>query len=65
MVPLLVFSNKQDLINAVPTEEIIELLELNAIKDRPWHIQACSAKTGVGLEDGMKWACTEASNKDK
>jgi len=25
------------------------------IKDRPWQIQPCSAKTGVNLQDGMEW----------
>merc|ERR1711865_155462 len=51
LVPLLVFANKQDLINAVPPEEIAELLALDTEKNRPWHIEPCSAKTGIGLED--------------
>jgi hypothetical protein len=25
------------------------------IKDRAWQIQACSAKTGEGLPEGMEW----------
>merc|ERR1719331_1820050 len=43
-VPLLVFANKQDLLQATPAEEISESLQLGHIKDRPWQIQACSAK---------------------
>ncbi len=54
-VPLLVFANKQDLIQALPANEIAERLGLHNIRDRTWTIQACSAKTGEGLEDGMEW----------
>ncbi|EFJ41440.1 small Arf-related GTPase [Volvox carteri f. nagariensis] len=54
-VPLLVFANKQDLMGAAEAGEIAELLELTSIRDRPWQIQACSAKTGTGLQEGMEW----------
>ena len=30
-------------------------LELSGYKDREVHVQSCSAKTGDGLEDGIKW----------
>merc|ERR1711988_763034 len=43
-IPVLVFANKQDL---------IETMGLMDIKDRPWQIQPSSAKTGVGLQEGM------------
>jgi len=49
-VPIMVFANKQDLFNAAPATEIAESLELTNIRDRPWHIQACSAMTGEGVE---------------
>jgi ADP-ribosylation factor-like protein 3 len=32
-----------------------EALSLFNIKDRPWQIQACSAKQGDGLEEGLQW----------
>ena len=54
-VPLLVFANKSDLLQAKSADEIAEALSLFNIKDRPWQIQACSAKTGNGLEPGLKW----------
>lgn len=54
-VPILIFANKQDLLNAYSAEEICEGLELVNIDDRPWHIQPCSAKTGEGLQEGMEW----------
>ena len=55
-VPLLVYANKQDLFNAVPASEMAEGLHLPAIRDRSWQIQACSATTGEGLQDGLEWA---------
>lgn len=54
-IPLLVFANKQDLINALPAKEIAEAMNLYSIRDRQWQIQACSAKTGDGLPEGMEW----------
>ncbi|KAL9983652.1 hypothetical protein ACROYT_G005856 [Oculina patagonica] len=54
-VPLLVFANKQDLLSALPPDEISTELTLTNIRDRSWHIQACSAKTGEGIQMGMEW----------
>jgi len=54
-IPLMVFANKQDLINAVSAQEISNDLKLENIRDRTWNIQACSAKNGEGLQDGMEW----------
>lgn len=54
-VPLLVFANKSDLMQAQSADDIAESLSLFNVKDRPWQIQACSAKDGTGLEDGLHW----------
>jgi len=62
-VPLLVFANKQDLLQASPADEIAEHLGLAAIGDRTWTIQACSAKTGEGLSEGMEWIVTNCQPK--
>jgi len=48
-VPVLVFANKQDLVNAAPASDIAEGLNLHSIRDRQWQIQACSAYTGEGV----------------
>merc|ERR1719401_1951021 len=37
-IPLLVFANKQDLLQATPAEEISDTLKLAEIKDRTWNI---------------------------
>ncbi|KAJ3067837.1 ADP-ribosylation factor protein 3 [Podochytrium sp. JEL0797] len=55
-VPLLVFANKQDVVNAIPGDEIATGLNLNSIRDRQWQIQACSALSGNGISEGIEWA---------
>jgi ADP-ribosylation factor-like protein 3 len=45
---MLIYANKQDLISALPPEEIEELLCLGMINDRAWTIAACSAKDREG-----------------
>ena len=57
-VPLLVFANKQDLLNAISIEEIQEGLKLDSIRGRKVSIRGCSSKSGEGLEDGFAWVMT-------
>lgn len=64
-VPVLVFANKQDLLTAAPASEIAEGLNLHTIRDRVWQIQACSALTGEGVQDGMNWVCKNVNAKKK
>merc|ERR1712217_250546 len=52
-VPVLVYANKQDLLNAKTAAEIMNDLDLVNAKSRWVHVEACSAKTGDGLESGM------------
>jgi ADP-ribosylation factor-like protein 3 len=54
-VPTLLFANKVDLLQAAPIEDITEAMALANITSRNWTIQACSAKTGEGLQEGMEW----------
>ena len=62
-VPLLVFANKQDLLSALPASDISLGLNLTAIRDRAWHIQACSAKSGDGLAEGMTFLIKMCADK--
>ncbi len=48
-VPLIVFGNKQDLVDACSTADIARSLNLHTIRDRAWQIQGCSAATGEGV----------------
>ena len=52
---LLVYANKQDLPNAVKPRELANVLRLNTITDRPWHMQGVVATQGEGLYDGLQW----------
>ena len=52
---ILIYANKQDLSGAKSVNDIIQIYELNELKDHVWNIQPCSAQTGEGLITGMKW----------
>ncbi|XP_050389784.1 ADP-ribosylation factor-like protein 3 isoform X2 [Patella vulgata] len=62
-VPVMVFANKQDLVTAAPASDIAEGLNLHQIRDREWHIQACSAQTGEGVKHGLDWLIKACSKK--
>lgn len=49
-VPLLVFANKQDLTDVLPTGEIAISLGLVNLKNRTWQIVGCSAIDGTGVK---------------
>ena len=56
-VPLLVFANKQDLLQAAPAAEVAEHLGLSQIRGRTWQIQACSALKGEGVQVSGIFLC--------
>ena len=56
--PVLFFANKMDVSGAVTPEEIMDELELDKIRDKPWHIQQSNAVTGSGVDEGVEWLCT-------
>uniref|UniRef100_A0A8C4R494 ADP-ribosylation factor n=1 Tax=Eptatretus burgeri TaxID=7764 RepID=A0A8C4R494_EPTBU len=60
---LLVFANKQDLPNALPTSELTTALNLNSVRARTWFIQAACATQGDGLYEGLDWLSQELSKK--
>uniref|UniRef100_A0A3B4A1L8 ADP-ribosylation factor-like protein 3 n=1 Tax=Periophthalmus magnuspinnatus TaxID=409849 RepID=A0A3B4A1L8_9GOBI len=64
-VPLLIFANKQDLMTSPSAAELAESLRLQSIRDRMWQIQACSALTSEGLQDGMSWVCKNITSLKK
>jgi len=43
--------------------QIADEVELHSIRDRQWQIQACSAKDGEGLEDGLSWLIKQTNKK--
>ena len=64
-VSVLIFANKQDLFNSAKASEIAEGLHLHTIRDRAWHIQACSAVSGEGVKDGLNWISKNTQRKKK
>mmetsp|Transcript_862 Transcript_862/g.2326 ORF Transcript_862/g.2326 Transcript_862/m.2326 type:complete len:80 (+) Transcript_862:365-604(+) len=51
---VLLFANKQDLITAMPSEELQTQLNLTSQRGRAIILQPCSAKTGDGLSAGLE-----------
>uniref|UniRef100_A0ACB8FIG4 ADP-ribosylation factor-like protein 6 n=1 Tax=Sphaerodactylus townsendi TaxID=933632 RepID=A0ACB8FIG4_9SAUR len=54
-IPILFFANKMDLRDAVSSVKVSQLLSLENIKDKPWHICASDALKGEGLQEGVDW----------
>lgn len=58
-LPLLVYANKQDTPDAISASELEVLLHLGSIRDRSWRCVECSAISGAGIEDGIRWLVRE------
>uniref|UniRef100_A0A667I891 ADP-ribosylation factor-like protein 6 n=2 Tax=Feliformia TaxID=379583 RepID=A0A667I891_LYNCA len=54
-IPILFFANKMDLRDSVTSVKVSQLLCLENIKDKPWHICASDAIKGEGLQEGVDW----------
>ncbi|EPZ36212.1 ARF/SAR superfamily, partial [Rozella allomycis CSF55] len=53
---ILIFANKQDLERSMGPTELSEQLQLHKfVGDRKWFVQPCTATTGEGLVEGLKW----------
>jgi len=59
---LLVFANKNDLPNAMRSNEIIDQLGLGNLTGRTWYVQSTCATTGAGLDDGLSWLSRQIRN---
>ena len=44
-----------DLPSALTPVDCMQIMELDRISDKPWHITASNALTGQGVEDGITW----------
>ena len=64
-VDVLVLANKQDLVHAMPADEIATALNLHSIRDRHWQIQGCSAKSGDGIQKGLDWIYQQSRQSNK
>mmetsp|Transcript_8492 Transcript_8492/g.21039 ORF Transcript_8492/g.21039 Transcript_8492/m.21039 type:complete len:203 (+) Transcript_8492:45-653(+) len=60
--PLLLFSNKMDLAGAPTSAEVAKEVGLGDLAhhlSRAWRLQGCSAITGEGVDDGLKWMISQ------
>ena len=62
---LLVLANKQDLPKAMNLQELTQKLDLDSYRGRNWYTQACCAKTGEGLFQGLDWLSQQIKNRNK
>ena len=58
-IPILLFANKMDVRDSLSSCKSSSLLQLEQIKDKPWHICASNALTGEGLNDGIQWVAEQ------
>uniref|UniRef100_A0A3Q3DRR6 ADP-ribosylation factor-like 6 n=1 Tax=Hippocampus comes TaxID=109280 RepID=A0A3Q3DRR6_HIPCM len=54
-IPILFLANKMDVRDALSSVKVSQLLCLDNIKDKPWHICATDALKGDGLQEGVEW----------
>uniref|UniRef100_A0A8D3D2D7 ADP-ribosylation factor-like protein 6 n=1 Tax=Scophthalmus maximus TaxID=52904 RepID=A0A8D3D2D7_SCOMX len=54
-MPVLFYANKMDLRDAVSSVKVSQMLCLENIRDKPWHICASNAIRGEGLQEGLDW----------
>jgi|TARA_B110000003_G_C16536611_1_gene491003 ADP-ribosylation factor-like protein 6 len=54
-VPILFFANKMDTQTSLSPVDCMQLLSLEQIKNKTWHITGSNAITGEGVDDGMQW----------
>ncbi|XP_034534840.1 ADP-ribosylation factor-like protein 11 [Notolabrus celidotus] len=52
-IPLMVLANKKDLPDSMTIREISNQLDLPALSERLWEVQACSALRGLGLQQAF------------
>jgi ADP-ribosylation factor-like protein 6 len=63
--PVLFFANKMDIPGAMTPEECMEEMELERIKDKPWHITPSNALNGAGVNEGIEWLCNNIAVSKK
>jgi signal recognition particle receptor subunit beta len=63
-LPLLVFAEMRDLNNVAPVKDVVEVLGLNALGDRAWHIQESYSSTGDGIYEGFSWLESKLMKKE-
>ncbi|CAG9461935.1 unnamed protein product [Pedinophyceae sp. YPF-701] len=61
-IPLLVLANKSDLPQALPVQEFVARMELDALREREVCVYCVSCKTGQGIDLVLQWLTEHASS---
>lgn len=62
-IPILFFANKMDLPTASAPMVCMGKLGLSSLTETTWHMQASSAISGAGVEEGLKWLIDAINNR--
>jgi len=62
-IPVLIFANKMDMRDSLSPVQVSNLLKLDDLKEKPWHICASNALTGEGLHEGVEWLTDQVQLK--
>jgi ADP-ribosylation factor-like protein 6 len=54
-----------DIAGASSPEECMEELQLDRIRDKPWHITSSNAVSGAGISEGIEWLCENLGSRHK
>ena len=60
-VPTLILANKQDKLDALRSQKVVDALNLGAVRDREWHVHECSALDRRGVDEGFAWVLAQAT----
>ena len=64
-IPILILANKQDLPNAVSSEELEILLNLHRTKQSHIKVFPISCKTGLNIQESINWLCYQINNLEQ
>ena len=60
------FANKLDSGDSMSSVKVSQMLGLEKIMDKSWHICSSNSATGEGLHEGVEWLTTQIKeNMDK
>ena len=62
-MPILFFANKMDTKEAMSSVKVSQMLGLEQIMDKPWHICANNTFTGEGLQEGVQWLTSQITSQ--
>jgi ADP-ribosylation factor-like protein 6 len=60
-IPILFFANKSDVLGSMSPDMCAEELQLDKVRDKPWHIISSNAVSGAGVNEGIEWLCIRLS----